>query len=396
MNKRLYIELQKLIIQQQSIPLLENNYLVHFEDENMNKIYTLIKGPRDSVYRHKFIRLDMDIPKEYPYKPPKITFINYDGVRIHPTLYEDGRCCSTILNTWPSIEEDGVKKEAWVSSMGIETILLMFHSFLDNNPYTHEPGGRDDTSYTDFVLYQTWETCLMKYLYMSQVSQPIIFIDFMNLYLINNIESIFNDLYYLKNVYKKGTYYTPCFYIDNYIINYDKIIYKLENYFQTLELYFNNHNTTIIEYNDTSMDNYNKLTDKTITEITQSNNNNNSNNSNSSNSSNSNSNSSNSSNSSSGHNNGYITCNICFQDIVPEDDNDLNKLIVLECNHVFHNFCIKRHILHNGNMCSLCRSKTNINEWLINPETKKRIKIDSNTFKQLLQKHININNHTNT
>ena len=357
MNKRLYTELQKLIIQQQSIPLLENNYLVHFEDENINKIYTIIKGPRDSVYRHKFIRLDMDIPKEYPYKPPKITFINYDGVRIHPTLYEDGRCCSTILNTWPSIEEDGVKKEAWVSSMGIETILLMFHSFLDNNPYTHEPGGRDDSSYTDFVLYQTWDTCLLKYLY---ISQPIIFIDFMNLYLINNIETIFNELSHLKNVYKKGTYYTQCFYIDNYTINYDKIIYKLQHYFQTLELYFNNHNTTIIEYTDTSMDNYNKLTEQTINQLTYNN-----------------SNSSNSSNSS-------ITCNICFQNIIPEDENDLNKLITLECNHIFHNFCIKRHILHNGNTCSLCRSKTNMNEWLINPDTKKRIKIDSITFKKML------------
>ena len=39
-----------------------------------------------------------------------------------------------------------------------------FISFLDNNPYMHEPGGRDNPSYTCYVEFQSWSTCLIKYL----------------------------------------------------------------------------------------------------------------------------------------------------------------------------------------------------------------------------------------
>jgi ubiquitin-protein ligase len=151
-NKRLLNEIKRLFIQQNNKDLLDNDYLIHFDDTNINKVQTIIKAPQDSVYRHKFIRLDFEIPDNYPYSPPKVTFVNFDGVRIHPNMYEDGKCCSTILNTWPS------DNEKWTSSMGIETVLLAFISFLDYNPYTFEPGGRDDSTYTDFVLYQSWKT----------------------------------------------------------------------------------------------------------------------------------------------------------------------------------------------------------------------------------------------
>ena len=195
MNRRLYKELENLILQQNSKHLVDNDYLIYFDDSNMNKVYAIIKGNTDSVYKHKFIRLNFDIPKEYTYVPPIVTFINFDGVRIHPTLYEDGRTCSTILNTWPS------DNEKWSSSFGIETVLLTFQSFLDNNPYTHEPGGRDDITYTNYVLQQTWETCLFKYL---RCPYPEIFLQYINQYLFTNIDTIFNDLYKLNETNPVG------------------------------------------------------------------------------------------------------------------------------------------------------------------------------------------------
>lgn len=344
MNKRLLKELQNLILQQNSKPLLENDYLIYFDDENVNIIYAIIKGPYESVYRHKFIRLDIFIPKEYPFQPPSVTFVNYDGVRIHPTLYEDGRCCSTILNTWPSIEQDGVKKEAWSSSMGIETILLMFLSFLDYQPYTHEPGGKDDVSYTTYVLYQTWKTCLLRYLY---TPQPDIFHDYMNTYIISHINDIFNDLYFLNHHYQKGIYYTPCFYLSNYVIDYEKIIDKVYFYylnFQNIEDFnsdIESQDHDQIEINNTEIyTNTDEINDNILHK-----------------------------------------CEICFDNI--ENQNTQNILVKLDCNHIFHNYCIKRHILHNGKLCSICRSPTNMNEWLINPLTNKKIKIDSTTFQKL-------------
>jgi hypothetical protein len=250
-------------------------------------------------------------------------------------MYEDGKCCSTILNTWPS------ENEKWTSSMGIETILLTFHSFLNNNPYTFEPGGGDDPSYTEFVLYQSWKTCLFRYL--EDESQPDIFTTFIHNYMLYYINDIFNDLIYLLEHNPYGMRYTPCFEIQYYVINYEHILYKLEQFYQYMnykEQYDNN-----INYNTFLVLEY--------------------------------------------------KCNICFDTIENE-----NEYTILLCNHSFHKKCLDYHIIKNGNICSLCRTdiiiqntKDTIQEdthqqWIINPETKRRVKIGSRTYKRLLEEGV--------
>jgi len=459
MNKRLVKEIQRLTVEQNSRPLLENDYLIYVNDENMNKVYTIIKPPYDSVYRHKFIRLDFDIPNEYPYHPPKVTFVNYDYVRIHPNFYEDGRCCSTILNSWPSAESDGIKLEAWSSSMGIETILLTFRSFLDNNPYTHEPGGKDDISYTNYVLYQTWDTCLLKYVnkYIYN-SQPKLFLDYINEYIMENVSSIFNDLYILKDLFPFGTYHTSCFYIYDYFINYDIIISCLDEYITSCHEQAQSQLGSIkddpgflsctdptrvcgsgYEQNVEQDVKMNRNPDN-CNDINLSINNNNSNvENNVSTVTNTFINNESQNNETDLYkyiqnenvfketikkedNEDIIKCQICFDPVflsfcpvqtrteVGTDPNrgryrsersrdavesrvDLNnaqKLIVLECNHFFHRDCIKRHILHNGQLCSFCRCRTSIDEWIINPQTNKKIKIDGMTYKKLIQEGIDV------
>lgn len=336
MNKRLLKELKKLITEQNNKPLLDNDYLVSFDETNINKVYSIIKCPYDSVYRHKFIKLNFDIPEDYPHSPPKVTFVNYDGVRIHPNMYEDGKCCSTILNTWPS------DNEKWTSSMGIETILLTFHSFLDNNPYTYEPGGRDDHSYTEYVLFQSWKTCLLHYIH--DYNQPELFTTFIHNYLMIYLQDIFEDLNKLMEEYPYGPRYTGCFEIDNYIINYEYIINRLEQHYQYID-YKENYNNEM-DYNTFLNINY--------------------------------------------------QCNICF------DTCEYNNYLNLNCGHSFHIECIHNHIQNNGNICSLCRTSIpdnllyNINNyccktqdrWVVNPETKRRIKVGGKTYQRLIDEGI--------
>ena len=50
MNKRLLKEIQRLTIEQNSKPLLENDYLVYMNDNNINKVYTIIKPPTMVVF----------------------------------------------------------------------------------------------------------------------------------------------------------------------------------------------------------------------------------------------------------------------------------------------------------------------------------------------------------
>ena len=333
-NKRLLKELLRLTNEQNKKEFLDNDYLVYFDESNYNKVESIIKGPINSVYRHKFIKLNFDIPSDYPHSPPRVSFVKYDDVRIHPNMYEDGKCCSTILNTWPS------DNEKWTSSMGIETILLSFLSFLDNNPYTYEPGGRDDSTYTEYVLYQTWKTCLLRYI---NIEQPDIFNKFINNYLLVFFEDIFKELTEYIYIYPYGTKYTGCFEIENYIVDYESIIILLEDQYNYID-YKENY-----ELDDENL-NYDE------------------------------------------YKNDY-KCNICF------DSNIDSKIIKLNCNHSFHVKCVCSHIKKNGDICSLCRTfilddiksiilQNKEDNWIVNPETNRKIKVGGKTYQRLILENI--------
>lgn len=347
-NKRLLHEIKRLHIEQNQKPLLENEYLVFFDEANINHVQTMIKAPYDSVYRHKFIRLDFEIPEDYPFSPPKVYFVNYDSVRIHPNMYEDGKCCSTILNTWPS------DNERWTSSMGIETILLTFRSFLDNNPYTFEPGGRDDPTYTDFVLYQSWQTCLFRYI---ENVQPDVFTEYMEQYIYHNINDILRDLRHLEYLYEIGYYETRCFEIDLFFINYYGTISKMEEIYARIKrTNYYNEESVLEELLLEVLEPEPEIETPEIPKIELA---------------------------------LDFNCNICYG----TDDSEIDT-IALECKHTFHKSCIIKHGNANGLVCPLCRSTYSLNTkreleedtYIINPETKRRIKIGGKVYKDLLDK----------
>jgi ubiquitin-protein ligase len=348
-NRRFQKEIRQLYIQQSQRDLNDNDYLIYYDETDVNKLHTIIRGPVDSVYRHKFIRLDFNIPDNYPHSPPEVTFVNYDGVRIHPNMYENGKCCATILNTWG---DD--KFEKWTSSMGIETILLTFHSFLDNNPYTYEPGGRDDPSYTVYVQHQSWSSCLIRYLQNETIE---LFTEFMHNYLLLNIDSIFSDLYELSEIYQLGYYETRCFEIDIFPVNYSRISSILEYYYNYIEFQESHQISSFDEFVNMDYD-----------------------------------------------------CCICY-DTLPSNEGTLSSnegTITLGCNHSFHKACLQSHIQANNNICPMCRrelieedqreistvqedqqeipTENNVQEeniWMINPLTRRRIKIGGRTYNYL-------------
>lgn len=327
-NKRLLKEVKSLILQQNSKPLLENDFLVHLDENNANKVKAIIKAPWDSVYRHKFIRLDFNIPDDYPHVPPEVFFVNFDGVRIHPNFYENGKCCATILNTWGDSP-----LEKWTSSMGIETILVMFHSFLDNNPYTYEPGGSDDPTYTTYVLHESWWACLIRYLQYEKIP---VFIGFIHNYMLFNIETVFNDLETLKQRYPYGSYRTRCFEVEYYTIDYARIIYTLQDFYNFID-----YTENVAEDNNENID-FNDFLNR------------------------------------------EYQCNICY------DTTDFNQTISLNCKHTFHKECLQKFTLE---LCPMCRTPFNLTTsqsslpegWMINPLTKRRIKIGSKTYNSLVE-----------
>lgn len=324
-NRRLLKEIHCLLLQQEEKNPIDCDYIIHIDDSNVNIVHALIKAPHDSVYRHKFVRLDIHCPDNYPHAPPQVQFINHDNVRIHPNMYEDGKCCSTILNTWGDNPY-----EKWTSSMGIETILLTFHSFLDNHPYTYEPGGRDDPSYTVFVQHQSWYTCLIRYLQFESIP---LFSKVLRNYLLMNIESVFENLATLSQKYPTGTYETRCFEVDHYHINYARINNIIEDYLGFIEYQDTEKKIEVLE--DPSRDYH---------------------------------------------------CTICF-DTNTQAHND----VTLSCNHTFHKDCLERHIESNKEVCPMCRHPIEVELlerrplWIINPLTKRKIKVGGKTYQSLLE-----------
>jgi ubiquitin-protein ligase len=381
-NKRFQKEIRQLYIQQSQRDLHTNDYLIYYDETDVNKLHAIIRGPTDSVYRHKFIRLDLMIPDNYPHSPPEVIFINYDGVRIHPNMYENGKCCATILNTWGND-----KFEKWTSSMGIETILLTFHSFLDNNPYTYEPGGGDDPSYTVYVQHQSWTSCLIRYLQNEQIE---LFTEFMHNYLLLNIDSIFSDLHELSEIYPSGYYQTRCFEIETFVINYQKISSILEYYYNYIEFRESHDISSFDDFINMDYDccicydTFSTFTDDvdrrqgTFTDDVD-------------------------------RRQGTFTDDVDRRQGTFTDDVDrrqgtfteTDKMITLQCNHRFHKVCLQNHIRSNNNICPMCRRELietdtieeiqneNVQEeeqdsiWMINPLTRRRIKIGGRTYNYL-------------
>ncbi|GAM89565.1 hypothetical protein ANO11243_076040 [Dothideomycetidae sp. 11243] len=123
------------------------DYYVVFKDEDLFDFIAYIVGPEDSLYRHKFIKLHLKIPDNYPISPPSVTFIQHRGDRIHPNLYVEGKVCLSILGTWEG--------EPWAYSMTVGSVLITIRSLLDNEPYRHEPGNRNDVNFNHFVQRRT-------------------------------------------------------------------------------------------------------------------------------------------------------------------------------------------------------------------------------------------------
>eukprot|EP01092_Planopodium_desertum_P006807 TRINITY_DN27914_c0_g3_i1.p1 TRINITY_DN27914_c0_g3~~TRINITY_DN27914_c0_g3_i1.p1 ORF type:complete len:149 (+),score=4.86 TRINITY_DN27914_c0_g3_i1:360-806(+) len=79
-----------------------------------------IIGPDDSPYAGGVFFLDIHFPTDYPFKPPKVTFVTKV---YHPNIASNGAICLDIL------------KDNWSPALTISRVLLSISSLLtDPNP----------------------------------------------------------------------------------------------------------------------------------------------------------------------------------------------------------------------------------------------------------------------
>jgi ubiquitin-protein ligase len=120
-------------------------YYIHNMDNILNGTAMII-GPKDTPYEDGFYMFNFDFPQNYPYEPPKVTFLtNGDNVRFNPNLYIDGKVCVSILNTWAG--------EQWTACQSISSILLSIITLLNKEAYLNEPSISSDKHASLIVKY---------------------------------------------------------------------------------------------------------------------------------------------------------------------------------------------------------------------------------------------------
>ncbi|KAG0419526.1 Ubiquitin-conjugating enzyme E2 D3 [Dictyocoela roeselum] len=88
--------------------------------DNIYEWMAVLMPPADNIYAGGRFKLKITFPSEYPYKPPKITFLTKI---YHPNINSNGIICLDILS------------DGWSPALTIENVLISILSWLeDPNP----------------------------------------------------------------------------------------------------------------------------------------------------------------------------------------------------------------------------------------------------------------------
>ena len=93
---------------------------VELAGDNLYKWKAVLTGPEKSPYERGQFKLDIEIPHEYPFKPPVPKFVTKV---YHPNVKSDGSICSDVL------------AEGWSPQLKISEVLLTIRTLLaEPNP----------------------------------------------------------------------------------------------------------------------------------------------------------------------------------------------------------------------------------------------------------------------
>ncbi|KAL9265212.1 putative ubiquitin-conjugating enzyme E2 23 [Drosera capensis] len=125
---------------QQDWDILQNNlpdgiYVRVYEDR-MDLLRAVIVGAYGTPYQDGLFFFDFHLTPEYPDVPPSAHY-HSGGWRINPNLYEEGKVCLSLLNTWT-----GRGNEVWdpKSSSILQVLVSLQGLVLNSKPYFNEAG----------------------------------------------------------------------------------------------------------------------------------------------------------------------------------------------------------------------------------------------------------------
>lgn len=125
---------------QQEWVILEKNlpdaiYVRVYEDR-IDLLRAVIIGAAGTPYQDGLFFFDIHLPSEYPRTPPSVHY-HSGGLRLNPNLYENGKICLSLLNTWT-----GRGNEIWdpLNSSILQVLVSLQGLVLNSKPYFNEAG----------------------------------------------------------------------------------------------------------------------------------------------------------------------------------------------------------------------------------------------------------------
>nr|APB87922.1 ubiquitin-conjugating enzyme E2 24 [Dendrobium officinale] len=115
---------------------LPESIYVRVYEERVDLLRASIAGQPGTPYYHGLFFFDIHLPSNYPQEPP-IVHYHSGGLKLNPNLYESGKICLSLLNTWA-----GSGTEVWNpdSSTILQVLLSLQALVLNDKPYFNEAG----------------------------------------------------------------------------------------------------------------------------------------------------------------------------------------------------------------------------------------------------------------
>ncbi|KAI4979540.1 hypothetical protein ZWY2020_016293 [Hordeum vulgare] len=93
-----------------------------------------IVGPSGTPYHDGLFFFDVRFPPGYPRFPAKV-YYHSGGLRLNSNLYESGKVCLSLLNTWGS----GCEKCSKSNSTMLQVLISIQGLVLNDKPYFNDP-----------------------------------------------------------------------------------------------------------------------------------------------------------------------------------------------------------------------------------------------------------------
>jgi ubiquitin-protein ligase len=123
-----------------SLPLnWESTIWIRIPQDNYNIFSFLISGPKDTPYENGLFEFHAYFPENYPNTVPQVLLHTTGGntIRFNPNLYDTGKVCLSLLNTWSGRDEEKWNNK---TSTFLQVMISIQSLILVDEPYFNEPG----------------------------------------------------------------------------------------------------------------------------------------------------------------------------------------------------------------------------------------------------------------